>query len=48
MQNFYGTLTVDGVGVTLAFLGLLNPLLAAGIHVTSELVFILNSAKLIR
>src|SRR2546426_7363339 len=48
MQNFYGTMTVDGMGVTLAFLGLLNPLLAAGIHVTSELIFILNSAKLIR
>jgi len=48
MTNFYGTLTVDGVGVTLAFLGLLNPLLAAGIHVTSELIFILNSARLIR
>jgi len=48
MVNFYGTVTVDGVGVTLAFLGLLNPLLAAGIHVTSELIFILNSAKLIR
>ncbi len=48
MVNFYGTVTVDGVGVTLAFLGILNPLLAAGIHVTSELVFILNSARLIR
>jgi heavy metal translocating P-type ATPase len=48
MVNFYGTLTVDGLGVSLAFLGLLNPLLAAGIHVTSELVFILNSARLIR
>jgi Cu+-exporting ATPase len=48
MVNFYGTVTVDGIGVTLAFLGLLNPLLAAGIHVTSELIFILNSAKLIR
>jgi len=48
MQNFYGTVTVDGIGVTLAFLGLLNPLLAAGIHVTSELIFILNSARLIR
>ncbi len=48
MVNFYGTLTVDGIGVTLAFLGLLNPLLAAGIHVTSELIFILNSARLIR
>jgi len=48
MVNFYGTVMVDGIGVTLAFLGLLNPLLAAGIHVTSELIFILNSAKLIR
>ncbi|MHB2035146.1 MAG: heavy metal translocating P-type ATPase [Nitrososphaerales archaeon] len=48
MTNFYGTVTVDGIGVTLAFLGLLNPLLAAGIHVVSELIFILNSARLIR
>lgn len=48
MTNFYGTLSVDGVGVTLAALGFLNPLLAAGIHVTSELIFILNSARLIR
>jgi len=39
---------VDGVGVTLAFLGLLNPLLAAGINFSSELVFILNSARLVR
>jgi heavy metal translocating P-type ATPase len=48
MVNFYGTMTVDGLGVSLAFLGLLNPLLAAGIHVSSELIFILNSARLIR
>ena len=48
MQNFYGTLIVDGIGLTLAFEGLLNPLFAAGIHVVSELVFILNSARLIR
>src|SRR5713226_4038354 len=48
MQNFYGTLIVDGVGLTLAFQGLLNPLLAATIHVVSELIFILNSARLIR
>src|SRR4029077_8998260 len=33
MQNFYGSLIVDGIGLTLAFQGLLNPLLAAGIHV---------------
>jgi len=48
MQNFYGTLTVDGVGVALAFLGFLNPLLAAGIHVASEFAFISNSARLIK
>jgi len=48
MQNFYGTITVDGIGIALAFLGFLNPLLAAGIHVLSEFIFILNSAKLSR
>jgi len=48
MQNFYGTLIVDGIGLALAFQGFLNPLFAAGIHVVSELVFILNSARLIR
>ncbi|HXY83136.1 MAG TPA: cation-translocating P-type ATPase [Candidatus Saccharimonadales bacterium] len=48
MTNFYGTITVDGIGVTLAFLGFLSPLFAAGIHVVSELIFILNSARLIR
>jgi Cd2+/Zn2+-exporting ATPase/Cu+-exporting ATPase len=46
MQNFCGTITVDGIGVALAFLGFLNPLLTAGIHVLSEFVFILNSARL--
>jgi Cd2+/Zn2+-exporting ATPase/Cu+-exporting ATPase len=47
MENFYGTVIVDGLGVALAFLGFLNPLLAAGIHVASELAFISNSARLI-
>ena len=47
MVNFVGTLAVDGIGVLLAALGFLNPLLAAFIHVTSELVFILNSARLL-
>jgi P-type E1-E2 ATPase len=46
-QNFAGTLLVDGVGVALAAFGLLNPLLAAFIHVTSELAFILNSTRLL-
>jgi P-type Cu+ transporter len=47
MQNFSGTLIVDGIGVGLAAFGLLNPLFAAFIHVTSELAFILNSARLL-
>ena len=47
MQNFTGTLIVDGVGVGLAAFGLLNPLLAAFIHVSSELAFILNSTRLL-
>jgi cation transport ATPase len=45
--NFVGTLTVDAVGVGLAALGFLNPLLAAFVHVASELTFILNSARLL-
>jgi len=47
MQNFVGTLGVDGIGIGLAAFGLLNPLLAAFIHVASELTFILNSARLL-
>lgn len=47
MQNFVGTLAVDSVGVGMAAFGLLNPLLAAFIHVSSEMVFILNSARLV-
>jgi len=47
MQNFAGTLLVDSIGMGLAALGLLNPLLAAFIHVSSELAFILNSARLL-
>ena len=46
-QNFAGTIAVDTVGVALASAGFLNPLLAAFIHVASELVFILNSARLL-
>ncbi|MER9566112.1 MULTISPECIES: cation-translocating P-type ATPase [unclassified Mesorhizobium] len=46
-QNFAGTIGVDMIGIVLAALGFLNPLLAAGIHVVSELVFILNSARLL-
>lgn len=46
-QNFAGTIVVDLVGIGLASVGLLNPLLAAFIHVASELTFILNSARLL-
>ena len=47
MQNFVGTLVVDSIGVGMAAFGFLNPLLAAFIHVTSELAFILNSTRLL-
>ena len=47
MQNFVGTLAVDSVGVAMAAFGFLNPLLAAFIHVISELAFILNSTRLL-
>jgi Cd2+/Zn2+-exporting ATPase/Cu+-exporting ATPase len=47
MTNFAGTLSVDAAGVALAAFGFLNPVLAALIHVTSEMVFILNSARLL-
>jgi heavy metal translocating P-type ATPase len=45
--NFGGTLAVDAAGVGLAAFGYLNPLIAAFIHVASELAFILNSARLL-
>jgi heavy metal translocating P-type ATPase len=46
MFNFWGTILVDTVGIVLAFFGLLAPVIAALIHVGSELTFILNSARL--
>ncbi|MGH7616669.1 MAG: heavy metal translocating P-type ATPase [Gemmatimonadaceae bacterium] len=45
--NFAGTIAVDAVGVALAAAGVLNPVMAAVIHVGSELAFILNSARLL-
>src|SRR6202522_1327113 len=47
LQNFYGTLVVDTIGIGLAAAGFLNPLLATFIHVASELMFILNSTRLL-
>jgi P-type E1-E2 ATPase len=46
-QNFAGTLAIDALGIVLAAFGLLGPLLAAFIHVSSEMTFILNSARLL-
>ncbi len=48
MFNFWGTIAVDTLGIGLAFLGLLAPIIAVLIHVGSELAFILNSARLFR
>jgi heavy metal translocating P-type ATPase len=48
MFNFWGTIAVDTAGIMLAFFGLLAPIVAALIHVVSELAFILNSARLFR
>ncbi|MCH4170686.1 MAG: cadmium-translocating P-type ATPase [Lactobacillus sp.] len=45
--NFLGTLCVDVIGMLLAGFGILTPILAAMVHVISESVFILNSARLI-
>jgi Cd2+/Zn2+-exporting ATPase/Cu+-exporting ATPase len=47
LTNFIGTLVVDGLGMALAAVGFLNPLVAAVIHVSSELVFVMNSARLL-
>jgi Cd2+/Zn2+-exporting ATPase/Cu+-exporting ATPase len=46
-QNFAGTILVDLVGIALASVGLLGPLLATFVHVASEMTFILNSARLL-
>ena len=45
--NFAGTIAVDLTGMALAAAGMLSPILAAVIHVGSELAFILNSARLL-
>ncbi|HKF30298.1 MAG TPA: cation-translocating P-type ATPase [Candidatus Binataceae bacterium] len=45
-QNFAGTIVVDLAGIALAAAGLLDPSVAAFIHVASEMMFILNSARL--
>src|SRR3984893_14033279 len=47
LQNFWGTVIVDTLGIGMAAAGILNPLIAMFIHVTSELIFILNSTRLL-
>ena len=47
LETLYGTLIVDTIGIGLAAADFLNPLLAAFIHVVSELTFILNSTRLL-
>ncbi len=46
-QNFFGTIAVDTAGICLAASGILGPTLAAFFHVASEMLFILNSARLL-
>ncbi|HET7266514.1 MAG TPA: cation-translocating P-type ATPase [Oleiagrimonas sp.] len=46
-QNFVGTLVVDSIGIVLAGFGFINPLAAAFIHVSSELVFIVNATRML-
>jgi len=46
-QNFAGTILVDLAGIAMAAAGILNPLFAAFVHVSSEMAFILNSARLL-
>ena len=46
-ENFYGTIAVDLAGIALAATGVIGPLIAAFIHVASEMSFILNSARLL-
>jgi P-type E1-E2 ATPase len=47
MTNFFGTIIVDVIGMILAAIGILGPVLAALVHVGSETAFIANSARLI-
>lgn len=47
LQNFAGTIIVDSLGVALAAARLIHPVSAAVVHVTSELLFILNSARML-
>lgn len=47
LMNFVGTIVVDVLGIGFAFFGLLSPILAALVHSGSEVVFLLNSVRLL-
>lgn len=47
LQNVVGTVVVDAIGMVLAGLGILGPLAAAFVHVTSELAFIFNATRML-
>jgi P-type Cu+ transporter len=47
ITNFVGTALVTAVGVGLASTGILEPIMAALLSVTSELLFLFNSARLL-
>ena len=47
LENFAGMVAFDAVGIALAAVGPLDPLLAAFIHVASELAFILNATRML-
>lgn len=47
LANFIGTVLVDVVGMGLAFAGLMSPIVAALVHSGSEVIFLLNSVRLL-
>lgn len=47
-QNLYGTVAYNVVGVTLAAVGLLPPVLAAAAQVVPDILILLNSGRLLR
>lgn len=47
MQNFAATIAIDLIGLILAATRVLHPVSAAVVHVTAELLFILNAARML-
>ncbi len=46
-QNFVGTIVIGLAGISLAFMGIIGPVMAVQVHTFSELIFILNSARVL-